>query len=391
MKILNYSNLAALGTILLALGTLPGSLSGQGTAKPASPAPSAASSPADHKCDDFDSAAEQIRDAVRNMRLEEKLAGLSERLAKEEAVMSSPELAKLQNLSAQIEAKEGPLEAEAQEMAAKAQELTSELQDKLQNQASLFASSDEGSGWLGVEIDEVTTEKAHNLNLPATRGAIVAEVEPNSPAAKAGLKPNDVILEYDGQAVEGTVQFRRLIRETPPGRTVELTISRDGHTQNLSVELADRNAYYEKRMEGRMRDLEKPFAFSTPNFDFHMMGPEALLMDTRTPILGINAEDVSGQLGAYFGAPGNSGVLVREVRSGTPAEKAGLKAGDVIIKVDGKPVKSLAELREQLRDKSDQKTVSLAVLRKGSELNIPIEIERPKPLERVQTIHRAQL
>ena len=114
-------------------------------------------------------------------------------------------------------------------------------------------------------------------------------------------------------------------------------------------------------------------------------------MDTRTPILGINAEDVSGQLGAYFGAPGNSGVLVREVRSGTPADKAGLKAGDVIIKVDGNPVKSLSELRDQLRDKDDQKAVSLGVLRKGSELNIPVEIERPKPMERVQTVHRAQL
>ncbi len=336
MKPFNYSSLAALGTMLLAIITAPGPLPGQTPAKPSTPSAPAAQSQADRNCDNFHSSMEQITNAVRNMQLEGKLACLADRLAKEEAVMmSSPEFAKLQNLSAQLEGKEGQIQAKAEEMAARAQELTSELQDKLQNGPTLLVSPDEGSGWLGVEINEVTPEKAKDLRLPATRGAIVAEIEPNSPAAKAGLKVNDVILQYDGQLVEGTIQFRRLVRETPPGRTVELQISRDGGTQNISVELADRNAYYEKRMEGRMRDLEKPFAFATPNFNFNM-GPETWFMDARTPILGINAEDLSGQLGGYFGAPGNSGVLVREVRSGTPAEKAGLKAGDVIIKVERK-------------------------------------------------------
>jgi serine protease Do len=391
MKHIDYLRLSALAVALLAIGAVPGSLPGQTAPKPPSPSNQSAPNAADHKCNNLDSLAEQISEAVRNMKLEEKFAGLSDRLAKEEALMSSPEFAKLQNLSAQFAANEGPLEAKAEDMAAKAQELTSELQDKLQNNTNLLVSSDEGSGWLGVEIAEVTPDKAKDLKLSATRGVIVEEVEPDSPAAKAGLKTNDVILRYDDQIVEGTVQFRRLIRETPSGRTVELAISRDGRTQNLSVELADRSAYYEKRMEGRMRDLEKPFAFSTPNLDLRMAGPEAWFMDTRTPILGISAEDLNGQLGAYFGAPGDSGVLVREVRSGTPAEKAGLKAGDVIIKVDGNAVKSLSELRDQLRQKTDQKSVTLSVLRKGSELKVPVEIERPKPLERVETTHRAQL
>jgi len=111
----------------------------------------------------------------------------------------------------------------------------------------------------------------------------------------------------------------------------------------------------------------------------------------RTPLLGISAEDLTGQLGSYFGAPNNSGVLIREVRSGTPADKAGLKAGDVIIKVDGKPVGALSELRDQLRDKGDGKTVNLGVLRKGSEMTVPVTIEKPKPIEKTQTIHRAQL
>lgn len=389
MRFLTHSNIAMLGAAILALGMGSRSLPGQTAAKPGTPAQPAASNPADQNCANVDVETEQITDALRSMRLEGKLAGLYEQLAKEEAVMSSPEFAKLRNLSAQLEGKEGEIKAEAEEMAARAQELASGWQDKLQERPNIFVSTDEGSGWLGVEIDEVTPEKAKDLKLSATRGVIVSDVEPDSPAAKSGLKENDVILEYDGQAVEGTVQFRRLVRETPPGRTVALMISRDGRKQNVSVELADRNAFYEKQMQGRMRDFGKPFALATPNLNFNM--PDMFFMDSRTPLLGINAEDLTGQLGSYFGAPDNSGVLVREVRSGTPADKAGLKAGDVIVKVDDKPIKSLSDLREELRDKSDQKTVNLGVLRKGSEMNVRVEIEKPKPVEKTQIIHRAQL
>jgi serine protease Do len=292
----------------------------------------------------------------------------------------------------QLAGKQEEIEAKAEEMAARAQELTSRLQDDQDSASRLIVSADEGSGWLGVEIGEVTPENAKDLKLSATRGVVIQDVEPSSPAAKAGLKEHDVVLQYDGQTVEGSVQFRRLVRETPAGRTVALVISRDGATQNLSVELADRSSYYEKKMQGTMRDFGKPFALATPNFDFNISSPEIFsMMDMRTPLLGISAEDLTGQLGSYFGAPNNSGVLIREVRSGTPADKAGLKAGDVIVKVDGKPVAALSELRDQLRDKGDGKTVNLGVLRKGSEMNVPVTIEKPKPIEKTQTIHRAQL
>ena len=252
--------------------------------------------------------------------------------------------------------------------------------------------TDDESGWLGVEISEVTAEKAKDLRLSATRGVIVSDIEPDSPAAKAGLKENDVILQYDGQAVEGTVQFRRLVRETPPGRTVALGISRGGARQTISVELGDRSAFFEKKMEGKMRDFGNAYALRMPNFDLKT-SPDwfAPLADLRTPTLGVSAEDLSGQFGEYFGAPDNAGVLVREVHEGTPAAKAGLKAGDVIIKVDGKPIRTLADLREQLRDKSGDKPVNLSVLRRGSETTVGVTIERPKPLEPLHLTHRAQL
>ncbi|MGC2294446.1 MAG: PDZ domain-containing protein, partial [Candidatus Acidiferrales bacterium] len=204
----------------------------------------------------------------------------------------------------------------------------------------------------------------------------------------AGLKENDVITQYDGQNVEGTVQFRRLVRETPAGRTVTLGISRNGSTQNVSVDLGDRSAFFEKKMKGKMRDLDNAFAFSMPNPDFSFAMP---VMEGRSPLLGIGAEDLSGQLGTYFGAPDGSGILVREVRPGMAAEKAGIKAGDVIIKIDGKPVRTLADLRTQLRDKGDQKSVSLGILRKGAEMSVAVTMEKPQPVESTHVIHRAQL
>jgi serine protease Do len=241
-------------------------------------------------------------------------------------------------------------------------------------------------GWLGVTIAEVTAEKAKELKLPAERGVLLAEVEADSPAAKAGLKANDVVTEYNGQRVESTAQFRRLVRETPAGRTAQLTFWRDGRSQSASVQLGN----YREHAERSLRSYGPKvfdFHFDMPDIDAHVFA-----LEHRTPLLGISAEDLSGQLGSYFGAPDGEGILVREVRAGSPAEKAGLKAGDVIAKVQGERVRNVGELREKLREKRESKTVSLGVIRKGAEMSLNVEIEQPKPPERKKIIsHRTLL
>jgi serine protease Do len=398
------SKLAGLGVLLLTFGSAPAAVPGQSSAQaPSKPAaPKTPTTP--EACAELDSSAEQLSDMARTIQqnLQAELSGLQGRIAKE-VEMSSPELEKLRSLSAQFEVNKDDLEERAEELASRAaalaagvqekvQDAVGDVQEKIESPRVFFQSDESESGWLGIEINEVTPETAKDLRLSSARGVAVADVEPDSPAAKAGLKEKDVITQYDGQAVEGTVQFRRLVRETPPGRTIALTISRNGATQNISVEMGDRGAFFGKRMEGKMRDFGNVYAFKAPNFDFNLPEPEVFgAMDLRTPMLGISAEDLSGQLGEYFGAPNNAGILVREVRPGTAAEKAGLKAGDVIVKVDGKPVRSLAELREQLRDKSDAKSVNLGVFRKGSEISVPVSIEKPRPAESLHMVRRAQL
>lgn len=394
MKNLPYS-LASLGVILLMVGSVPVTLSGQSQTQNQTPA--VAPSGSVDACLNSKSLMEQLKDSARinDQELQEQVSNL-QKMAKE-VEMNSPELAKLQGLSARIAGKQDQWEARAQELASRAAHLAAGAQEKAaevwgQEPRVFTTTTDDGSGWLGVEIGEVTAEKAKDLKFAEARGVEVIDVEPDGPAAKAGLKEHDVITRYDGQVVEGTVQFRRLVRETPSGRNISLAISRNGSTQDISVELGDRSSFYEKKMKGKMRDFGNAYAFTEPNFDFHFDTPGVFgEMDGRAPVLGISAEDLSGQLGTYFGAPNGTGILVREVRSGTAAEKAGLKAGDVIVKVNGNPVGSLSELRQQLRDKSEEKTVSLGILRKGSEMNVPVTIEKPKPMESTHLVRRAQL
>jgi S1-C subfamily serine protease len=108
-------------------------------------------------------------------------------------------------------------------------------------------------------------------------------------------------------------------------------------------------------------------------------------------MLGIQAEDLRGQLGDYFGAPNGEGVLVRDVRPGGAAEKAGLKAGDVITKIEGRAVKTLGDLREQMRQASGDKPVQLTILRRGAELTLPVTVEKSRSTTAPGVTHRMQM
>ncbi len=243
------------------------------------------------------------------------------------------------------------------------------------------------SGWLGVTPEEVSADRAKELKLSAARGVYIGEVEKDSPAEKAGLKSGDVITEFNGQRVEGVAQFRRLVRETPSGHTVSITVWRDGKSQTVSATLGDGEGQFRAqfnrvmpRMNLRVAPMPAmPRMPDMENFTYNLtpgMGGN-FMVTSRTPMLGISAEDLSGQLGSYFGAPDGEGVLVREVNSGSPAEKGGMKAGDVITKINGDRVKSLSEMQAKLRDKREEKTIQVTVLRKGTETTLTVEPTKP--------------
>ena len=122
---------------------------------------------------------------------------------------------------------------------------------------------DDDSSWLGVETHEVTADKAKELKLSAERGVVLGKIVPDSPAAKAGLKENDVVMEINGQRVEGAAQFRRMIHEIPAGRTIQLTVWRDGRSQTVSATLGKS----EERRHGmtRVAPMKRHTPLSTPS------------------------------------------------------------------------------------------------------------------------------
>lgn len=236
---------------------------------------------------------------------------------------------------------------------------------------------EEGASWLGVETHEVTSDTLKELKLPSERGVVLGKIIADSPASKAGLKENDVITEINGQRVEGAAQFRRVIHEIPAGRTVQLTIWRNGRSETASVTLGKS----EERHRAWMQAAPGAFAFRIPDMpelkNLPNLDWDGGMITLSRPRLGIDAEDLSGQLGTYFGAPDGEGVLVREVNPGSAAEKAGMKAGDVILSVDGTRIRTLGELREKLAAREDDKPAAIRALRNKSEVTLNVVVPSP--------------
>ena len=319
-----------------------------------------------------------------------KVAQLQERLAEAQARLAEKIASDPEGLAERIE--ERVLQASAREALQEAQEQQRrfEVTPEPGDENAMVLLGDGGGSWLGVESQEITSERAKELKLPAERGVLLERIVPDSPAAKAGLKDNDVITEINGQRVEGAAQFRRMIHEIPAGRTIQLTVWRDGRAQPISVTLGKS----EEHGNIWMKDGQRSFSFQLPKIEMPEVAPMpemdwggyGVLAGTR-PRLGIDAEDLSGQFGAYFGAPDGEGVLVREVNSGSPAEKAGVKSGDVITSLNGERVRSLGDLREKLSGKREDKTVKLGILRNKNEVSITVEMP-PLPSKTPRAISR---
>lgn len=211
-------------------------------------------------------------------------------------------------------------------------------------------------GYLGVGVQELSPERIKSLNLGDTAGVEVTTVIPGAPAAKVGIRLGDVILELNGQKVEDTEQFAASVGGKLPGTKITLTIWRNGARQNIAATLGQQIA---------AQMPPGPFAPMTPE------DLEALFGDA--PRVGFEGEPLTAQLAEYFGVSQGEGVLVRSVVEKTPAYKAGLKAGDVVIKVNGVPVSRPGEIAGIVRQ---SKKVIFTVIRGKKEITLNVEIAR---------------
>ncbi len=240
-----------------------------------------------------------------------------------------------------------------------------------------------GGSYLGIHIVEVDDKRAGELKMAAPHGVEVSNVAEDSPAAKGGLQKGDVVAEFDGQRVRGVEHFVRLVRETPVGRSVAMSIVRDGEPINLTAEVGRRKAARREQHFVFCDGDDGDCTSGLPNVDFfrkqvsgirhkltHMDMPRPrIVMQNR--YLGAELESVEGQLADYFGV--EQGVLVRAVDADTPGKRAGLRAGDVITSVNDKSVDSPSELRQEIQRADPPEEVKMAVKRKSAEIILMLE------------------
>jgi serine protease Do len=209
------------------------------------------------------------------------------------------------------------------------------------------------SGWIGVSIAD-----------QPDRGVLIRSIEPNSPAEKAGLKANDVILQYGRQDVVGALQLTRLVSETPIGRAVDINVRRDNREQTFKIttEKAPFAIGGIRLQHPELSDLGERIVHQIPRIDVLTSAPTAQ---------GIRADSLTPQLREFFGVKGVAGVLVATVDPESPGARAAVKAGDVIIAVNGASISNPSDFSRAMVEGTG--AVTLRIVREKQEREIRVD------------------
>jgi serine protease Do len=237
---------------------------------------------------------------------------------------------------------------------------------------------------IGVTVRDVDETDAQNNKLSGPAGVVIEEVSEESPAAEAGLKKGDIVVEFDGERVRSVRQFTRLVQETPVGRKSQTAVMRGGQRISITVEPreADGFVFADGKLSAQMRDLAQDFSFDIPPRPTPPAPPAFPDFDTfiwRTNSrLGITVGDLSQQLAEYFGT--KDGVLVTAVQDDSAGFKAGVKAGDVITSFNGSAVAAPSDLRRRIQQLQDGDEFTIGVIRdkKPQTLKGKAETTRPR-------------
>lgn len=247
----------------------------------------------------------------------------------------------------------------------------------------------EGNGsYLGVQTQEISKENFAKYGLSEVRGVAVEKVVENSPAANAGIQNGDVIIKFNGEEITGTRKLTRLISEIAPDHQAKVTVLRNGGEREFSVTLGKREMPNFGENGLTIEDFPQlmpqtpmlPRVPRTPNTPFPPSASEPnvlVLRNGESRQIGISVIELTKQLAENLGVSGGKGLLIENVRENSPAAKAGLKAGDVIVESDGKEVKSSLDLIRRLNEKKEG-DVSLTIVRDKNRQTINVTPETVK-------------
>ena len=261
-----------------------------------------------------------------------------------------------------------------------------------------------GRSFLGVELGEVSKETVQRLKLRNERGALIEAVTSGSAAAQAGLQKNDVIVKWNGEAIESAREVSRRISETPAGRVVRLSVIRDGREIEVNAKLGEGSAIARpiaiprpalqaeaararaQARESVARSREQTKEATARARDQAREATARVREQARAAArvheqslgiarLGVQLQSMTPQLAEYFGLSKRTGALVVFVFADSAASKAGLKAGDVILSAGGETVESPMDLRRVLATKSEA-TIELRILRDRREQTLTVRLEK---------------
>lgn len=282
--------------------------------------------------------------------------------------------------------------------------------DALAKTYAFAALSGEGS-FLGVHLGEVDQEVVKRLGLKEEYGALVKKVVEESAAEKAGLKEDDVIISWNNGRIESAAQLRRIVKETPPGRKTSIGIMRDGSALTVEAALEKRKSpaldfameeplriYAEElgkhseelgKKTEELNDKIKKLIIKDKDGEIIVNGMKLddlgagiakdFLLFSGKPRMGVMLQDLTPQLGEYFGLKDDRGVLITSIIEDSPAEKAGMKAGDVIVSIDGKDIEDSGDVIGAVAEKKEG-TLDVVVIRDKQERSFKVTIEKKEDL-----------
>lgn len=242
--------------------------------------------------------------------------------------------------------------------------------------ASASAIAGGESGYLGVYLQDLEPSMIKALQLDDKAGVLISDIADDSPAEKAGLEDGDVILVFDGTDTENAKMLTKAVGESKPGEKVKVIVLRDGKKKTIDVVLGEKNDEPVIWSGNQFREFHGKNPDKLKNFKWTEDGDGAyeVLIGGDRGFLGIKMDDLNSQLGEYFGVKGGEGVLVTEVVEGSPAETAGLKAGDVITRIDGEAVTSGGELHKALAGTEADQKVKIELRRKGDKKEFEVTL-----------------
>jgi len=248
----------------------------------------------------------------------------------------------------------------------------------VQEGSPLLLHSASSQGYLGVDVGDVDQDKAQALRLKEVRGAVITLIDHDAPAGQINLKVNDVVLQLNGQDVEGAEQLRRMLREIPAGHKVSIEISRDGNIQTLGVELADRRIM-ERKVWTNLGKGGDVFAQPNPGMGILNGGGDAQLPGVfgmpiwgSTLNVGALVEPLTSQMADYLGV--TNGLMVKQVARKSEAAAAGMMAHDVILKVGQDAITTLSGWDRALRA-NEGKQVQVTILREKKQQTLTLQVD----------------